>query len=215
MQANRNGFFYVLDRTNGKFLFAKQYARQTWAKGIDSSGRPVLLPGATPTPEGTYVCPGGEGGANWMSPSYSPDANLFYVPVREHCDNFRSVQMKHEAGRWYTGGEFSLPPGEKDWGALRAIDPLTGEIKWEYKYNTAPFGDALSTAGGVVFAGDSDSYFRAFATRTGKVLWTSSKGGEVRSSPMTYAIEGKQYVAVASGNLLNVFALSESAGVTK
>jgi alcohol dehydrogenase (cytochrome c) len=215
MQANRNGFFYVLDRTNGKFLLAKQFARQTWAKEIDAGGRPVLLPGATPTPKGTYVCPGGEGGSNWMSPSYSPDVNLFYVPVREHCDIFRSVEMKYQAGRWYTGGEFSQPPGEKDWGALRAIDPGTGEIKWEYKYSSAPFGGALSTAGGVVFAGDSEGYFRAFDTRTGKVLWTSSKGGEVRSSPITYGVAGTQYVAVASGNILNVFAISESAGGIK
>ena len=93
---------------------------------------------------------------------------------------------------------------------MRALDPKTGEIKWEFKYRTAPFGGALSMAGGVVFAGDSDGYFRAFAAHTGRVLWTSPKGNEVRSSPMTYSVDGKQYVAVASGNVLYSFALPDS-----
>jgi alcohol dehydrogenase (cytochrome c) len=209
IEANRNGFFYVLDRVTGKFLLAKQYARQTWAKGIDVNGRPILLPDTEPTPQGRYTCPGVEGGANWMSQAYSPDTGLLYVPVREHCDIFYSVPQKYQAGRFYTGGESSPAPGEKDWGALRAIDPKTGDIRWEFKFSSASFGGALATAGGLVFAGEMEGYFRAFDARTGKELWRSEKSGEVRASPITYAIDGKQFVAIASGNTLYIYALPE------
>ncbi len=209
-QANRNGFFYVLDRANGKFLLAKAFAQITWAKEIGPDGRPVLLPGTDPTPEGNRVCPGVAGATNFMSPSYDPQTGLFYVAAREQCDNVSVFPQPYREGRLYWGSIFSPSIGEKDRGALRALDPQTGKIKWEFQYYSAPWGGVLSTAGGVVFAGDSEGNLIAFDARTGKDLWHFQTGLAIYASPMTYAVGGKQYVVIPSGSALFAFVLPES-----
>lgn len=210
--ANRNGFFYLLDRTNGKFLFAKPFARVTWANEIGSDGRPVRLPNTSPTLEGTFVCPGIAGATNWFSPAFNPQTKLFYVLVREQCDTYFLSPQEYKEGQYYSAGSTIGNPLEKEWGALRALDPLTGEKRWEFRYYTAPWTPGtLSTAGGLVFAADNEGYFMAFAAATGKLLWRFQTGANISASPITYAIGNRQYVAMPSGSALFTFALPESA----
>jgi len=210
--ANRNGFFYALDRTNGQFLLAKPFAHVTWAAGIKADGRPALIPEKRPTPEGNYVCPGAWGGTNWMSPSYSPQTGFFYVAVREQCDVFTASPRTYKEGAGYFGSTASPAPKrrEKDWGALRALDPLTGEIKWEFRYYSAPFGGALSTAGRLVFAGDMEGYLIALDAKTGQELWHFQTGSAIYSTAITYALNGTQYIAIPSGGALLVLALADN-----
>ena len=134
--ANRNGFFYVLDRVTGKYLRARAYTKVTWATGIDESGRPVLVPGMDPSAEGTRVCPSGTGGTNWHSPAYSPVTRLMYFFSNERCDTFMAdddLEPPHRAGRPYIGSAFFPDPGEPEEGAVRAVDPRTGTTKWEFR----------------------------------------------------------------------------------
>ena len=215
VQANRNGFYYVLDRTDGKLLHAKPFARVTWAKEIGADGKPVMLPNSAPTPQGTYVCPGIVGATNWWSPSYNPATGLFYVAVREQCDKFYNFPQDYREGRLFVGGGVQAAPGEKPWGALRALDPRTGALKWEYKYYSAPWAGTLSTAGNLVFAGDMDGYLIAFDARTGKELWHRQTGIAVWASPMSYEVAGKQYVVIPAGSALFAFALPDSVTTTK
>jgi alcohol dehydrogenase (cytochrome c) len=215
VQANRNGFYYVLDRTNGKFLFAKPLVRVTWADGIGSDGRPILLPGTDPTPEGNYVCPGSAGATNWMSPSYSPQTGLFYVAVREQCDKYFSSPQPYREGTIFAASVNQPVTDAKEWGALRALDPLTGEIKWEFRYYSAPWAGALSTAGGLVFSADMEGYLMAFDALKGTELWHLQTGSPVYGSPMSYAIDGKQYVVIASGSALLAFSLADGHFMTE
>ena len=208
VQANRNGFFYVLDRTNGEFLLARPFARITWAKEIGPDGRPVVLPGTDPTPEGNYVCPGLSGGTNWMSPSYNPQTGLFYVAAREQCNLFFSSPQPYREGVLYWGSTYQPVSDEKEWGALRALDPRTGKIKWEFKYYSAPRAGTLSTAGGLVFAGDMEGYLIAVDAQAGKELWHFQTGSPLFASPMTYSLDGMQYVTIPSGSALFTFALA-------
>ncbi len=144
MVANRNGFFYTLDRTNGKLLVAKPYVKITWAKEIGPDGRPVLLPNSEPTSEGTVTCPDVGGATNWMSPSFNSSTGLFYVTAREVCAKFFAWPQEYMEGQYYFGGAYQRA-GERGYGALRAIDPLTGRVKWEFKYSTPAMAGTLST----------------------------------------------------------------------
>jgi alcohol dehydrogenase (cytochrome c) len=209
LQANRNGFFYALDRTNGEFLLGKPFARVTWASGIGPDGRPVVLPGSHPTPEGTDVCPGIAGATNYMASSYSEQTGLLYVAVREQCDKIFSMPQKYRPGNFFVGSGGIAVPEDKPWGALKAIDPETGAAKWEFRYYSAPWGGALSTAGGLVFAGDMEGYVMAFDAATGKLVWKTATGGAVRAAPMAYAVNNRQYVIVAAGGSLFAFGLPE------
>jgi len=211
VEANRNGFFYVLDRTNGRFLLAEKFGVVTWAKGTDAGGRPIVIPDTDPTPEGNYVCPGAWGVANWMSPSYSPQTGLFYVAAREQCDVFTSAAPHYEKGASFFGSTANPPPKqkEKDWGAFRAIDPTKGQIRWEFKLYSAPFGGMLSTAGGLVFAGDMEGYVIALDAQTGKNLWHFQTGSSIYAAPIAYALAGRQYVAIPSGGALLALSLPE------
>ena len=208
--ANRNGFFYLLDRTDGKFLFGKPFVHVTWAKEIGPDGRPVRLPNGDPTPEGTYICPGPAGGTNWMSPSFSPQTGYFYVPAREECAIYFNSPQKFRPRQWFFGSAFQVKPDEKSWGALRAIDPKTGQIKWEFKHHSPTWGGTLATAGGLVFAGDQEGYLVAFDAKSGKHLWHLQTGSPVAAAPMTYALDGKQYVVIAAGSALFAVALPDS-----
>ena len=209
VHSDRNGFFYALDRTNGQFLFAKDYAGQNWAKAIGADGRPVLLPIAAPNEEGVRTCPGAAGATNWMSPTYSPQTGLFYVSVREQCDIFYAHPQKYVAGRLYIGSAYIQPAKEKDWGAVRAIDPKSGEVKWEYKELSAPWAGNLSTAGGLVFTGDVEGNLIALDAATGQHLWHLPTGAGIWAAPITYSVTGKQYVVIASGTALIALALGD------
>jgi alcohol dehydrogenase (cytochrome c) len=207
-QANRNGFFYVLDRNNGKLLSATSYAKVSWSTSKDDMGRPVLDKKGSPTPEGNRVCPGALGATNWMSPTYDPQTKLFYVTAREQCDIFATAPQPFEAGHAYYGSAyFPNDEAEPFWGALRALDPATGQIKWEWKHTSPTWAGVLSTAGGLILTGDAEGNFIALEAATGKVLWHFQCGASVFASPMTYAIDGKQYVAIAAGSTLFTFGL--------
>jgi alcohol dehydrogenase (cytochrome c) len=207
VQANRNAFFYVLDRITGEFLMAKAFARQDWNKGFDEKGRPIVAPDSDPSAEGTRLCPGLAGATNWMAPSYNPETGLFYFAVREQCDVYYASPPVYIEGKPYWGSVFRGVTDEKEWGLLKALDPLTGETRWDFRYYRAPWAGTLSTAGGLVFAGDEDGYLMAFDARTGKLLWKFNTGNRLVNSPITWELQGKQYVTMPSGAALITFAL--------
>ena len=208
VQANRNGFFYLIDRTNGKVVFANPFAKETWSDSKDASGAPIARKDASPTLEGNRVCPGAAGATNWMSPTYDPQTRLFYVTAREQCDVFSTAPQPYEAGHaFYGSAYFPNDDAEPFTGALRAIDPHTGKLKWEWKHLSPTWSGVLSTAGGLVFTGDAEGNFIALEAASGKALWHFQCGASVYSSPMSFAIDGKQYVAVAAGSALFAFSL--------
>ncbi len=208
VQADRNGFFYIIDRATGKLISSNPYAKVTWSTSKDAQGRPVTGENGSPTLEGNRVCPGAAGATNWMSPTYDPQTKLFYVTAREQCDIFSTAPQTYEAGHAYYGSAyFPNDDAEPFWGALRAIDPTTGELKWQWKHPSPTWSGVLSTAGGLVFSGDAEGNFMAFEAASGKVLWHFQCGASVYSSPMSFAVDGKQYVAVAAGSALFTFAL--------
>lgn len=205
--SNRNGFYYVLDRVTGEFLAGKPYAKQTWAKGLDDSGRPIRNPNTFPSFEGTPVWPAVAGANNWYSPTWSPRTGLLYVAVREAGSVFFIGDAEYKEGEQFNGGGFRSIPGEQEWGAVRAFDPATGNLKWEYKLFSPPWAGLLSTAGNVVFGGTNEGQIFALQSSSGKPLWRFHAGGAARSNPISYSTAGKQYVAMAMGNALYVFAL--------
>jgi alcohol dehydrogenase (cytochrome c) len=208
MQANRDGFFYVINRASGKLIYAKPYAKVTWSDSKDASGAPIARKDASPTPDGTRVCPGAAGATNWMSPTYDPQTQLFYVTAREQCDIFSTAPQPYERGHAYYGSAyFPNDDAAPFTGALRAIEPGTGNIKWEWKHPSPTWSGVLSTEGGLVFTGDAEGNFIALEAASGKALWHFQCGASVYSSPMSFAIDGKQYVAVAAGSSLFTFAL--------
>jgi alcohol dehydrogenase (cytochrome c) len=205
--ANRSGFFYVLDRTNGEFLSAKPFGQVNWTKGIGADGKPIPHPDGSGKKEGERICPGALGMTNWYSPSYSPQTNLFYVATSNECDIFTSAPQKYRAGHDFLGSVYVPDPVERPRGALKALDPLSGEIKWEFPYFSNPNGGALSTAGGIVFGGDSDGNFIALDAKSGKDLWHVQLGAAIYSTAICFEMDGKQYVAIPVGAVLYAFAM--------
>ena len=210
VEANRNGYVYVLDRTNGKFLSATQFVRElNWAKGIDPNGRPVRS-GLVPTAEGTLICPGVEGATNWYSPSYSEVTRLFYFMTLESCSvYFRKPEPFEEGKEYYTTGT-KRDTRQKNSQVLLAFDPRTREFVWKYPQQGEAFGfgGVMTTATGLVFFADNQGFFEAADAKTGKSLWHFNTGQSLHASPMSYAVDGKQYVAIASGSDLFSFALA-------
>jgi alcohol dehydrogenase (cytochrome c) len=207
-QANRNGFFYVIDRTTGKLLSATQYAKVTWSNSKDTTGRPVGSKEGEPTLEGNPVCPGALGATNWMSPSYDPQTKLFYVTAREQCDIFSTAPQVFDAGHaFYGSAYFPNDATQPYWGALRALDPATGKLVWEWRHNSPAWAGVLTTAGGLAFTGDAEGNFIALDAKSGKALWHFQCGASVIAGPVTFAIDGKQYVAVTAGSTLFAFGL--------
>ena len=221
--ANRNGFFYVFDRVTGEFLSGTPFVRVTWAEGFDEKGRPKRVPGQEATPLGTLVYPGNQGATNWYSPSYSPHTGLFYVSA---WVNYGSLFIKrpqtYVEGQYFGGGEGratdaqglrtatnNLRTDEDGYGAVLAIDPLSGQRKWEFKMTDFTDAGVLTTASDVLFSGGRVGYFYALDARTGALLWTFTVGGQVQSSPISYAVNGRQYVAVCAGSSLYAFALRQ------
>ena len=207
-QANRNGFYYVLDRTNGKLLSADAFARITWSDTKDTEGRPLANQASSPTPQGRTICPGALGATNWMSPSFNPQTKLFCVTVRDQCDIFSTAPQPYEPGHAYYGSAyFPSDEAEPYGGALRALDPASGRLKWEFRHISPTWSGVLSTAGGLLFTGDAEGNFIALDATTGKPLWHFQMGGAVYASPMAYAVDGKEYVAIAAGSSLYAFGL--------
>jgi alcohol dehydrogenase (cytochrome c) len=209
LQANRNGFFYVLDRTDGKFLRATPFVEKlSWAKGIDSSGRPVLS-GLIPTSEGTHICPGIVGATNWFSPSYNPNTGLFYVMALENCNLYFSKPKPFTQGETFYGTGTKHPLGEDSRKILLALSPSDGKKVWQYPQagHGNSWGGTLTTAGGLVFFADDAESLEAVEAETGKPLWHFNTGQSFAASPMTYAIDGVQYVAISAGSDVFSFAL--------
>ncbi|HUG80881.1 MAG TPA: PQQ-dependent dehydrogenase, methanol/ethanol family [Bryobacterales bacterium] len=213
---NRNAFFYVLDRVTGEFLLGKPFAYQNWAAGLDESGRPIVRPGTQPSREGTKVYPSVQGATNWYAPTYHPRTKLYYLAV---WDRYPSTYHKGDAtyvrGARYPG---SFPRGiypdsvedeETGFGAIRALDPRTGERKWEFKMTGVSESGLISTAGDVIFSGSMEGHFLAVDVDEGKLLWRTNLGGRMANSPITYLAKGKQLVSVASGHSLFTFGLRE------
>jgi alcohol dehydrogenase (cytochrome c) len=207
--ANRNGFYYVLDRRSGQFLSAKAFVKQTWVKGFDDSGRPMLEPGKDPSASGTLVFPSVPGGTNWFSPSYSPETSMFYVAAREEGELYYIGEADYKPGVRFDGGGIRLVPGAESYGAIRGLKATTGELVWEFRLHSPPWAGVLSTAGGLIFGGTDEGDIFALDAATGKSLWHFQAGGIVRSNPMSYQSEGKQYIAIAVGAALFTFGLPQ------
>ena len=207
-QANRNGYFYVLDRTSGKLLSATAYGKTTWSDAKDAEGRPVANKNASPTLEGHTVCPGALGTTNFMAPTYDSQTGLFYVTARDQCDIFSTAPQPYEAGHaFYGSAYFPSEEAEPYRGFLKAIDPATGEIKWKFEHTSPTWSGVLSTAGGLVFSGDAEGNFIAFDAASGKPLWHFQMGGAVYAAPMAFAVDGKEFVAIAAGSAVYAFGL--------
>lgn len=207
IHADRNAFFYVLDRDTGEFLLGKPFAKQTWAKGLDDRGRPIVVPGADPTPKGVYVCPDAAGGTNWASPSWDPQTKLFYVSARDSCAVYTSLTKEPKPGDPYVGSGQKEDSGQFP-GAIRAIDPQTGDVRWSFNLHQGSWAaGVLATAGEVVFAASKDGNLIALDARTGTDLWHYQTGAEIMSSPISYSVDGRQYIAVSTDSALFTFAL--------
>ena len=224
--ANRNGFFYVLDRTSGKFLSATPFVKVNWASGHDANGRPIQ----TPQGRGMPTYPGNQGGTNWFSPSYSPRTGLFYLSAwLDYASIYNRETAEYVPGRFFAGA-FPTPltpvpgaPGPgigrrspiNTWtdavahGAVIAIDPKTGQQKWKFDQFDVTESGNLTTAGDLLFTGGREGYFYALDARTGTLLWKSTVGGQIVNGPITYQVDGKQYVATISGNSLIVYGLRD------
>jgi alcohol dehydrogenase (cytochrome c) len=208
--ANRNGFYYVLDRVTGRYITSTPFVRQTWTTGMDAAGRPQPRAESERTAKGFLLFPGNTGGTNWWSPSYDPALSLMFVPALEWGGVYYS-----SVGSWPAG-----QAGAPFYTAIRALDAETGKRVWEYRQelqqNYVAMGGLLSTKTGLLFAGDQQRFF-ALRSRTGEKLWSVESGGKIVAAPITYEVDGRQYVTIAAGRALISFALpgrsQPSAGV--
>ena len=208
--ANRNGFFYVLDRVTGEFLMAREFAKQTWATEIDEQGRPLVKPEAVPRPEGTLVFLSAEGAANWWSPAYSPLTGLFYATAYDGAETYYIGEAEYVPGQMFVG---SYPernvPRDQYFSAIRALDPETGARVWEMPLKPKSTSGLLTTAGHLVFGGSVDGYFLALDDTSGALLWRLNLGGWVHAAPITYLSQGRQQVSIAAGTSIYTFGLAE------
>jgi len=211
LHANRNGFFYVLDRSNGTLLSSKPFVKNlTWASGIGADGRPIFLPNQEPTPAGTKVCPSQDGATNWFSPSFNPATGLYYLQTFEKCSVYtKTDQGAWEAGKSYLGGSQRTARDPEPSRVLKALNVQTGEIVWTLPQPgpANSWGGTLATASGLVFVGVDDGSLMAVDAVSGKPLWSFPTNEDWKASPMTYMFDGKQYVAVAAGPSIVAFAL--------
>jgi alcohol dehydrogenase (cytochrome c) len=211
LHAGRNGFFYVFDRADGTLLLARPFVKNlTWASGIGADGRPVKVPGHEPSAAGTKVCPSQDGATNWFSPSYNPDTGLYYVQTFEKC----SIYTKAEGGTWetgkpYLGGSQRTSPDPIPSRVLKAIDIRTGTIKWELPQPgpATSWGGTLATVTGLVIFGEESGALMAVDAVTGAPLWSFPANAGWKASPMTYAFDGRQHIAVAAGPTIIAFAI--------
>ena len=221
--ANRNGYFYVLDREDGEFLSGKPFVKVNWSSGLDENGRPV----PTPQPEGMPTWPGNQGGTNWYPPSFSPRTELFYFAAwDDYATIYEPEESEYQPGRLFLGGGFSVlnpTPGApaigigrsspvNDWtnvvghGVVMAMDPRTGEPKWTFEQYDVSDSGMLTTASDLLFTGGREGHFHALDARNGKLLWKTSLGAQIVMAPITFMVDGVQYVSVISGHALVTFA---------
>ncbi|MGA7235910.1 MAG: PQQ-dependent dehydrogenase, methanol/ethanol family, partial [Bryobacteraceae bacterium] len=215
LHADRNGVFYVLDRTNGKFLAANPFVRVTWVKGWDESGRPITVENWRANDKGENLYPAVGGGTNFQAPSYSPKTGWMYFMYHDGPDVYVSGPTPFEAGTQYTGRgtrrgtetpSDEAPPSD----GIQAFDPETGKTQWKFQLAQGGLAPGLmATAGGVVFAATSEGNFLALNATTGKALWHFTTGVRMGSSPMSYSVDGKQYVAISSSGMLYSFGLPD------
>ena len=218
MFANRNGFFYVLDRVTGQFLRATPFVKVTWASRFDEKGRPIRA--QSPSDTGTLIYPNNQGGTNWYPPAFNPRTGLFYIPTwADTYSTYTSRMDQYVEGNQYNGGGAThevpalSPPRtnqrspQAGHGAIEAVDVQSGAIKWAFKMTDVTDSGILTTASGLVFAGGREGYFYALNAATGAVLWKAMTGGQIAAGPITYAIGGKQYVSVPAGNAVFTFSL--------
>jgi PQQ-dependent dehydrogenase (methanol/ethanol family) len=206
MQANRNGFFYVIDRSNGKLISAKNFVPTNWATGIDlKTGMPIETANNEKRPRlkkwAKDICPNLVGGKNWMPMSYNPKTGLVYIPTNNLCMDLEGVQEEYKRGQFFLGVNFDLDkPGPGGYlGGLKAWDPVAQKEVW-FNKDDLPFnGGTMTTTTGLVFAGDIKGTFRAMDAKTGKELWKFNAGSGISAAPVSYTLDGKQYIAVVSG----------------
>jgi alcohol dehydrogenase (cytochrome c) len=211
--ANRNGLMYILDRVTGEFLKGKPFVKVNWMDGFDAKGRPNRV--KFPTPEGTIVQPHVHGATNWAPQSYSPRTGLFYVATWENSATLavsgqfpRAARANpRETGMGATSLTSYYNKDDEAYGVIRGYDAKTLDQKWEFKLTDITWGGVLSTATDLVFGGGRDGYFVALDARNGTLLWKATVGGQINAAPMSYAVNGKQYVSIAAGNSLFTYAL--------
>jgi len=225
--ANRNGYVYALDRVTGKFLSGTPFVKVNWSSGLDERGRPIQ----TPQPEGQPTYPGNQGGTNWYPPSFSPRTGLFYFAAWENYGTvYRKEESEYQPGRNFLGGGFTVVApavgaptvgiGRRgpinNWtdevgnGAVMAVDPQTGNVKWKFQQYDVSDSGMLTTAADLLFTGGREGHFHALDARTGQLLWRSSLGGQIVMAPITYQVQGKQYVSVIAGSSLVTFGLRDA-----
>jgi PQQ-dependent dehydrogenase (methanol/ethanol family) len=217
LHADRNGMFYVLDRTNGTMLSATPFVYQNWNTGVDATGRPIVVPGSNSTREGSFfVYPSLVGGTNFQAPSYSAATGWFYLQYRENGQVYVSAPETFEAGRQYIGRDRATStagpkPGEPaSSSGIKALDPETGKTVWDFKtFQGSLTNGVLATAGNVVFAAIRDGNFVALDAKSGDHLWHFQTGATIAASPISYGVDGRQFVAIAAGNVVYSFALPE------
>ena len=207
VMANRNAFYYVLDRVTGEFLHGREYSKQTWAQGLDERGRPIVLPDTEPTLEGNLVWPSLQGATNWMSPSYSPLTGLLYVPVRHMGAVYYKGSAEYVPGRPYLGGGEQAITGDDAWGYVKALDVRTGDLRWERRLLTPPWSGVMATAGGLVFGSSNEGNLFALDAETGASLWDMQAGAPARSNPIAFELDGRQRVVMSAGNVVFVLGL--------
>jgi alcohol dehydrogenase (cytochrome c) len=219
---NRNGFFYVLDRATGEFLLGKPFVKQTWASGLDDKGRPMKVAGRGPSRQGSQTWPGVQGGTNWYAPSFSPRTGLFYlIAWDDYHSTYFAWDQQYERGKWFVAGgvKAPVPPTNREtvvtrttehgYAAVRALDPATGKVAWDFKMQDMSESGILTTASDVLFSGNREGWFFALNAKTGALLWKKYLGGQIIASPIMYQANGKQYVSIAAGTSLFAFALAE------
>ena len=205
---NRNAFFYVLDRVTGEFLRGTPFAKQTWAERIDENGRPIRIPGMLPNEEGVLVYPSINGAANWWSNTYSPRTELLYVVTYDGAETFFIGEDEYVPGELFVGGGAErYVPQETYASMIRALDPRTGDTRWEFPLQPKTQSGLLSTASDLVFGGSVDGYFYALDAVNGTELWRINVGGNVKAAPISYMVGTVQYVTVAAGNSILTFGL--------
>jgi alcohol dehydrogenase (cytochrome c) len=212
VQGNRNGFFYVFDRTNGKLLLAKQFLKDlTWANGIGSDGRPILVPGQEPSAAGTHVCPSQDGATNWYSPSFNPALGLFYMQTNEKCSVYTKRGEEFTLGRSFLGGAQRVDPSPRPQRLLRALDLETGAVKWEAPEfgNANSWGGTLATASGLVFYGEDSGAFVAADAVNGNTLWALHLNANWHASPMVYEFDGRELIGIVVGSTVMALGIAE------
>ncbi len=201
--ANRNGFYYVLDRITGEFLRGTAYAKQTWARGLDAAGRPLVIPDTEPSEKGTLVWPSLQGSTNWFSPAVDARRGLFFVPVREMGSRYFKTEPAYEPGKPFMGGGEEVLTGDEVYGAVRALDVVTGERRWERRLLSPLWAGVMATAGGLVFGSTNEGNVYALDAATGRALWDFQTGGACAANPISFEVDGRQRIGVARGQALS------------